>query len=73
MGKDIHYEDEKKIKSLQEGDSIEYDWKQSGKFKNITAVEKISSGLNQYSDEKSRQIIKMSISERTYANIAKFF
>ena len=50
--------DQNWIGKLGEGDLIEYDWKKAGKFRNITAIERVTSVAGP--EDKDRQILRMS-------------
>jgi hypothetical protein len=53
--------DENLMKNLSEGDLIEFLWKKSGRFRNITKIEKLpEKQALALQEEKSKQIIRMS-------------
>lgn len=55
--------DPKLVEGLDEGNTIDYQWKQSGNFKKITSLAKIEAepDLDNYpTDRKSREIVRMS-------------
>jgi hypothetical protein len=56
-----HYSlwDESWLDKLQEGDTVKYDWKKAGKFRNITSIEQVGTHP-QGSGEKDKQIVRMS-------------
>lgn len=51
--------DEKYMSGLEEGMPVRYEWRKSGKFKNITRIEP-NQGYKNPNKEKDEQIIKMS-------------
>jgi hypothetical protein len=53
--------DEKYMSSLEEGMPVKYEWRKSGRFKNITKIERNKNqGYQNANKEKNEQIIKMS-------------
>ena len=47
--------------NLREGEIVEYDWKKSGKFRNITSIEPVNlNSQHSCPSEKDQQIVRMS-------------
>lgn len=51
--------EEKYFDQIHEGEVVDFDWKKSGKFRNITRIAPIDED-NFYSDKRQRSIIRMS-------------
>jgi len=54
--------DKKQFGKFRKGDTVEFDWKQVGEYKNITTIEVVETGNNgpNGSDGKNERIVKMS-------------
>ncbi|MFX1562188.1 MAG: hypothetical protein ACFFDP_02645 [Promethearchaeota archaeon] len=54
--------DKKQFGKFRKGDTVEFDWKQSGEYKNITTIDLTETGSNASdgSNDKNERIVKMS-------------